>query len=104
VIGLRSGGVLETVQEGVTGTFYDDGDDPRALAAAVAGFDPAAVDPSACVRSARKFDIPHFQERLRAIVGEAVAHGGAARISDRPAGGLLPRRSPRRGAESMRIR
>ena len=45
VIGLRSGGVLETVQEGVTGTFYDDGDDPRALAAAVAGFEPGAVDP-----------------------------------------------------------
>jgi glycosyltransferase involved in cell wall biosynthesis len=104
VIGLRSGGVLETVQEGVTGTFYDDFDDPRSLAAAVAGFDPVAVDPAACVTSARKYDIEHFQDRLRAIVDEAVARGGAAPISDRPAGGLLPRRSPRRGAESMRIR
>ena len=104
VIGLRSGGVLETVQEGVTGTFYDDGDDPRALAATVAGFDPAAVDPDACVTSAQRFGIERFQERLRAIVDEAVAHGGAAPISERVAGGLLPRRSPRRGAESMRIR
>ena len=37
VIALRSGGVLETVTAGRTGAFYDDGDDPRALAAAVAG-------------------------------------------------------------------
>ena len=36
VIALRAGGVLETVTEGVTGAFYDDGDDPDALAAAVA--------------------------------------------------------------------
>ena len=104
VIGLRSGGVLETVEEGVTGAFYEDGDDPRALAAAVAGFDPVAVDPAACVTSARRFGIERFQERLRTIVDEAVARGGAAPISERPAGGLLPRRSPRRGAESMRIR
>ena len=38
---------------GRDGTFYDDGDDPRALAAAVAGFDPARVDPPDCVTSAR---------------------------------------------------
>ena len=104
VIGVRSGGVLETVEEGVTGTFYDDGGDPAALAAAVASFDPAAVDPEACVRSAQRFDIPHFQRRLRAIVEDVVARGGAARIPDRPGGGLLPRKLPRRGAESMRIR
>src|SRR3954451_8556576 len=35
VIALRSGGVLETVTAGATGAFYDDGDDPQALAAAV---------------------------------------------------------------------
>ena len=73
MIALRSGGVLETVTEGVTGTFYDDGDDPRALAAAVAGVRPGAVDPAACVASARRFGIERFQERLRAIVDEAVA-------------------------------
>ena len=86
VIALRSGGVLETVTEGVTGAFYDDGDDPRALAAAVAGFDPGAVDPAACVTSARRFGVERFQERLRAIVDEAVARGGAAPISERPVG------------------
>src|SRR3954465_12934457 len=46
VIGLRAGGVLETVEEGVTGAFYDDADDPRSLAAAVAGFDVARVESS----------------------------------------------------------
>jgi glycosyltransferase involved in cell wall biosynthesis len=104
VIALRSGGVLETVDAGRTGVFYDDADDPRALAAAVAGFDPAAVDPAACVTSAHRFSVERFQERLRAIVSEAVARGGAPPITERPAGGLLPRRTSRRGADSMRIR
>src|SRR3954452_13748186 len=35
VIAVRAGGVLETVTAGATGAFYDDGDDPQALAAAV---------------------------------------------------------------------
>jgi glycosyltransferase involved in cell wall biosynthesis len=104
VIALRSGGVLETVTAGRTGVFYDDGDDPRALAKAVAAFDVGAVDPAACVTSARKFGVERFKERLRAIVAETVARGGIARDVERPGGGLLPLRSPRRGAESMRIR
>src|SRR3954449_9525174 len=49
VIALRAGGVLETVTAGRTGWFYDDGDDPASLAAAVRAFDPGAVDPAACV-------------------------------------------------------
>jgi glycosyltransferase involved in cell wall biosynthesis len=102
VIAPRSGGVLETVTAGETGVFYDG---PEALAEVVAGFDPSAVDPAACVRSAHRFGIERFQERLRTIVAEAMANGGAApRPGERPAGGLLPRRPSRRGAESMRIR
>src|SRR6478752_5752182 len=66
VIALRAGGVLETVTAGRTGAFYEDGDDPRALAAAVAGFDPAAVDPEECLAAARQFGVERFQERLRA--------------------------------------
>src|SRR4051812_5965718 len=68
VIALRAGGALETVEEGRTGTFYDHGDDPRQLAAAVAGFDPAGVDPADCVAAARRFGVQGFQARLRAIV------------------------------------
>src|SRR4051794_14111420 len=104
VIAVRSGGVLETVTAGRTGAFYDDGDDPQALAAAVATFDVGAVDTVACVTSARRFGVERFQERLRAIVAETVARGRVARDVERPGGGLLPLRSQRRGAESMRIR
>ena len=104
VIALRSGGVLETVTEGRTGTFYDDGDDPRALAAVVSAFDPDAVDPLDCVASARRFGVEPFQERLREIVDETARLGSPQRSTERQVGGLLPRRMSRRGAESMRIR
>ncbi len=104
VIALRAGGVLETVTEGVTGAFYDDGDDPRALAAAVAGFDVASVDSAVCVRSAHRFGVERFQDRLRSIVDETAAKGRTARDAERPTSGLLPLRSSRRGTESMRSR
>jgi len=104
VIAVRSGGVLETVTDGRTGTFYEDGDDPRSLADAVAGFDVSRVDPVACVTSAQMFGVDRFQERLRSTVAETVANGGTPRKVDRPVGGLLATRVQRRGAESMRIR
>jgi glycosyltransferase involved in cell wall biosynthesis len=106
VIALRSGGVLETVDEGRTGAFYEDGDDPRALAAAVAGFDPAAVDPADCLAAAQRFGVERFQERLRSIVGSAVREAQRAPrdVPDRPTGGLLPRKGTRNGAHSMRNR
>src|SRR5919199_474778 len=84
VIALRSGGVLETVTAGRTGVFYDDGDDPRALAQAVAAFDVGAVDPAACVTSARRFGVERFQERLRSIVAETISRGRVARDLERP--------------------
>ncbi len=104
VIALRSGGVLETVTAGRTGVFYEDADDPRALAEAVAGFDVKLVDPNACVISAQRFGVERFQQRLRDVVAETAANGGAPRKVDRPVGGLLATKVQRRGAESMRIR
>jgi glycosyltransferase involved in cell wall biosynthesis len=104
VVALRAGGALETVIAGRTGAFYDDGDDPRALAAAVEGFDPGAVVSAECVASARRFGVARFQGSLRAIVAEVVAVERAPRAPERSTGGLIPRRAPRRGAESMRIR
>ncbi len=108
VIALRSGGALETVREGVTGTFFDDGGDPRALAAAIERFDPEAIDPAACVAAASRFGAGRFEERLRAIVAEAVAAERAPRAPDRLAAGLFARRSVRRdariGAHLMRNR
>ena len=78
VIALREGGARETVIEGVTGTFYDT-PAPEALAAAVHRFDALAIDPAACVRNARRFDVEHFRRGMTAVVDEALAAERAPR-------------------------
>jgi glycosyltransferase involved in cell wall biosynthesis len=103
-IAVRAGGVLETVDPGVTGVFYDDPADPRALAAAVRGFEPEAIDPAVCVAAASRFGVARFQARLRAVVDELVARERAPRLAERTMGGLLPLHGARRDAQIMRIR
>ena len=71
VIAAGAGGALETVVDGETGCFWSGGWND--LAAAVADFDDAAVDPRACTRSAARFDTRIFQQRLPQEVGRAVA-------------------------------
>ena len=66
-IALRAGGALETIVEGVTGTFFDRGDD-AALAAAIAAFDPSRFDRAALRAHAQTFAPPQFVARLRALV------------------------------------
>jgi glycosyltransferase involved in cell wall biosynthesis len=83
VIALAEGGVRETVQEGLTGTFYDEAT-PEALVDAVARFDTLAIDPAACVANADRFDVSHFRHGIRSVVAEACA-------DERP-----PRADPRR--------
>ena len=87
VIAVRDGGVLETVIEGETGVFFDqpEVDD---LVAAVAAFDALAVDPSACVASARRFDVTRFQRGFRSIAEQALAGEHRA---PRPVRGRRPR-------------
>jgi glycosyltransferase involved in cell wall biosynthesis len=99
VIALGDGGVLESVLEGETGTYYGE-NSPQALAAAVMRFDPLAVDPGACVAAAQRFGTRRFQAIMRALVEEAVAAERAPRPGERPAvvTGLLPRRAARRAA------
>ena len=82
VIALRDGGVRETVVEGVTGAFFE-APEVDALIEAVRGFDALAVDPAACVASARRFDTAHFRRGLIAVV-------------ERVLGGRESRRAPRR--------
>jgi glycosyltransferase involved in cell wall biosynthesis len=98
VIALGSGGVLESVLEGETGTYYA-ASDPAALAEAVAAFDPLAIDKADCVATAEGFGSDRFRAALRAIVDEAVAAESSA-DRERPAvvTGLLPRRAARRAA------
>ena len=75
VIALGKGGVRESVQEGVTGVFYER-EDPDALAATVLGFDALAIDPAACRAAAERFSVQRFQTRLSAIVDEATRTSG----------------------------
>jgi glycosyltransferase involved in cell wall biosynthesis len=93
VIALGAGGVLESVTEGETGTYYHDSS-PAALAEAVASFDALAIDPQACVAAAQRFGSARFRTVLRTIVTEAVAADRAPRDDGRPAtaAGLLGRR------------
>jgi glycosyltransferase involved in cell wall biosynthesis len=78
VISCAAGGALETVIDGVTGTFWHGG--PEELAEAVRRFDPDAVDPAACVESARRFDVQVFKRSLPAEVRKAVAGSRAGRL------------------------
>jgi glycosyltransferase involved in cell wall biosynthesis len=65
------GGALETVRDRVTGRLWDGGIDE--LAAAVSGFDTAAVDPEACVLNARRFDETVFRQAFPREVERALA-------------------------------
>jgi glycosyltransferase involved in cell wall biosynthesis len=71
VVALAEGGVRETVLDGVTGVFYDT-PDAVTLAAAIARFDPLAIDPAACVRNAERFDVAHFRHGISRIVDETI--------------------------------
>jgi glycosyltransferase involved in cell wall biosynthesis len=87
VIAVRSGGTLETVMQGRTGTFWDGG--PDELAAAVAGFDDAAIDPLACTENAARFDSERFKEALPREVEHTIAEHDSR--------GRWPRTAPRAG-------
>ena len=99
VIALGAGGVRESVREGVTGTYYER-NEPEALVRAVEGFDPLAVDPAACIATARQFGTDRFRDQLRRIVAGAVEAERAPRPGERPTvvTGLLPRRTTKRAA------
>ncbi len=71
VIAAGAGGALETVIDGATGCFWSG--DSEHLAATVADFDDAAVDPADCVENAARFDTRIFQERLPRQVEKAIA-------------------------------
>ncbi|MGH2859296.1 MAG: glycosyltransferase, partial [Solirubrobacteraceae bacterium] len=92
VLARRGGGALETIEDGVTGRLWAGG--PEELASTVLAFDDAAVDPSACARSAARFDVATFRRRMLAQV--QAASDGVARIVERPP--LAAQRPPRRAA------
>jgi glycosyltransferase involved in cell wall biosynthesis len=81
VIARRGGGALETVVDGVTGTFWTGG--ARELADTVAAFDDASVDPAACARNAARFNTASFQAGIEAEVEAATAADPRRAAQDR---------------------
>ena len=102
VIARAGGGLLETVREDETGCFWEGG--PDELATAVLEFDPARVDPHACVVNARRFDARVFREMLPREVEHALREAPSERSEERTRGPRrpVPARRPgslyRRGA------
>jgi glycosyltransferase involved in cell wall biosynthesis len=80
VIAYRAGGALETVVEGVTGVFFDS-PSPEALARAVEGFDPDAVDPTIIRGHAMGFDRSAFLSRFDEIVAGVRGDAGLSLTS-----------------------
>src|SRR3954447_23898344 len=94
VISARAGGALETVVDGVTGTFWEGGADD--LAASVREFDAAAIAPRDCVETAAHFDRWVFERELPLEVERALSElGRRERTHRRPT--ELRQRAARRG-------
>jgi glycosyltransferase involved in cell wall biosynthesis len=74
VIAAASGGALETVIEGRTGSFAKL-DDVESFARAIDGLDALGLDPRDAVENAARFSVAEFQRRLAAHVTQALAEG-----------------------------
>jgi glycosyltransferase involved in cell wall biosynthesis len=72
VIALARGGATEIVDDGLTGMLFDT-PTPEALTEALGRAERARFDPGELRRSASRFDVSVFRERVRAIVAEMVA-------------------------------
>ncbi|MDH7515953.1 MAG: glycosyltransferase [Bacteroidota bacterium] len=69
VIAFRKGGILETVVENVSGTFFDD-QTADALVRAVRDFDERRFEPSVIRAHAERFDREVYRRRMEEIIGE----------------------------------
>jgi glycosyltransferase involved in cell wall biosynthesis len=67
VIAFQQGGALETVQEGLTGTFFAE-QTWESLAHKILRFDDKNFNPQAIRREAARFDTSIFQEKLLAFI------------------------------------
>jgi glycosyltransferase involved in cell wall biosynthesis len=71
VIAYAGGGALDSVVEGVTGTFFHE-QTPESLADAVRRFDGLAFDPATIREHARRFDVQVFKARMEALIREVL--------------------------------
>jgi glycosyltransferase involved in cell wall biosynthesis len=74
---LGAGGFLDTVEDGVTGVFFDR-PDPISLTSAMDRLGAAAVTGEALAEQTRRFGSARFVTRLREIVAEELAADGGA--------------------------
>ncbi|MEJ7784696.1 MAG: glycosyltransferase [Solirubrobacteraceae bacterium] len=72
VVAFAGGGALETIEEGVTGTFFRK-HSVEALLAAIASCDSLSAPPEQIARHARRFSSRAFRERLASVLAEAIA-------------------------------
>lgn len=72
VIAYAGGGALDTVVEGVTGTFFQ-AQTQEALVEAVRTFDEARYEPAIIRQNAERFDTSVFKEQLRRFIEEKYA-------------------------------
>ena len=70
VIAYGAGGTLETVHEGVTGTFFQEST-WECLADTVARFNPDVFSPTALRAHAERFSIERFQNEIRTFIADA---------------------------------
>ncbi len=73
VIAFAGGGALDTVVEGVTGTFFHE-PSPQALAEAVKSFDDTRYDPAVIKEHAEQFDTTVFKQQLQQFIVEKTHH------------------------------
>lgn len=67
VLAFGGGGAVHTVEDGVTGNFFD-AQTPEAVVKAVREFDPDAFDSSVIRSHAERWDSPHFRRAIRQAV------------------------------------
>ena len=67
VIAYKGGGVLETVVEGQTGTFFEEST-AESLAKTLQEFSPLTVDPETCRARALEFSREQFEQNIRSAI------------------------------------
>jgi glycosyltransferase involved in cell wall biosynthesis len=72
VIAFAAGGALETIVDGVTGTFFHE-QTPNAVAAAIHICEAASFDSALIRRHSERFDVRPFAERMHRLLAEKLA-------------------------------
>lgn len=71
VIARRAGGALDSVRDGVSGTFVD-GDSTTEWARALCAFDPAAFDPEQIRAWAARFGVDAFDRGMASVIDDMI--------------------------------